>query len=194
MKKKIRFFLALLSLFYCVSAIQSTYAKYTSSASANTNITVARWNVLVNTQDIKNNSDFSTVLTPTFNGTTNISANVIAPTAEGYFDIVLNADNTDVSFNSTVTIAVDVNSDVKDLQFTKYTINGGTTEYTFTGTDYSVQKSFLAADTSKTVTYRFYVKWLDGTGETMDNAADTVTTASGKAIIDVNVNVTQTAN
>lgn len=194
MKRKIRFFIALLSLFICVSTIQSTYAKYTSSASANTNITVARWNVLVNTQDIKNNSDFSTVLTPTFSGNTNISSNVIAPTSEGYFDIVLNANNTDVSFKSTVTISVDANSDVKDLQFTKYTIDGSTTENTFSGTDYSVQKSFLATDTSKTVTYRFYVKWLDGTGETMDNAADTATTTSGKAIIDVNVNVVQVAN
>ena len=121
-KKKLRLLIALISLFYLVSTIQSTYAKYTSAAQANTNINVARWNILINNQDIKNNSDFSNTITPTFAGTTNIASNIIAPTSEGYFDIVLNANNTDVSFKSTVTISVDANSDVKDLQFTKYTI------------------------------------------------------------------------
>ena len=41
LNRKITFLLALLALFYCVSLIQSTYAKYLSTADADTNITIA---------------------------------------------------------------------------------------------------------------------------------------------------------
>ena len=91
LNRKITFLLALLALFYCVSLIQSTYAKYLSTADADTNITIARWNILVNNQDISQNSNFSEVLEPTFTGNENIKEGVIAPTATGYFDITLDA-------------------------------------------------------------------------------------------------------
>jgi hypothetical protein len=192
-KKKLRLLIALISLFYLVSTIQSTYAKYTSAAQANTNISVARWNILINNQDIKNNSDFSNTITPTFAGTTNIASNIIAPTSEGYFDVVVNGNNTDVKFQYTITLTVPTTSNVSDLKIFKYTIDEDTTEHTFTDT-YTLTNTVNLADTNKTHTYRFYVKWLDGDGETMDNTADTNATNNGKGIIDISVNVIQLAN
>ena len=95
-KRKMIFFIALISLFYCVSIMQDTYGKYLSTAEANAELTIARWSILVNTQDIVNNSDFSETVVPTFLGTTNIQSNVIAPTSTGSFELVINGENTDV--------------------------------------------------------------------------------------------------
>lgn len=192
-KKKLKLFIALISLFYSVSLIQTTYAKYTSSADANANLTVARWNILINNQDIKQNSDFTNNITPTFTGTTNIAANIIAPTSEGYFDIVVNGNNTDVTFKYTITITQDLASNVSDLKIYKYTIDTDSTEHTFTDA-YTLDNTVNLNDTSKTHTYRFYVRWLDGDGETMDNTADTASTNNGKGIFDIKVNVIQQAN
>ena len=94
-KRKIIFFISLMSLFYCVSLMQETYAKYVSSAGANAYLTVARWNVLVNNQDIVDNSNFTDTIVPTFAGTSNIKSGVIAPTAEGSFDITIDGTDTD---------------------------------------------------------------------------------------------------
>ena len=58
-KRKMLFFVALISLFYCVSIMQDTYGKYLTSAEANAELTIARWSILVNSQDIVNNSNFS---------------------------------------------------------------------------------------------------------------------------------------
>jgi hypothetical protein len=192
LKQKIRLFVALISLLYCVSLIQSTYAKYITSADANANISIARWNVLVNGQDVKNNSDFSSKITPVFAGNDNMAANIIAPTATGYFDIIINGTSTDVSFTYNVTLTNDKDNQVKDLTITKYTVDSGSEEQL---TNNLITGNVLLNDTNKTHTIRVYVKWNDDTAtETMDNTSDTNATNNGKAIMDVNVNLIQKAN
>ena len=57
-KKRIVFFIALLSLLYCVTIMQDTYAKYLSSATENAELTIARWSILINDQDVVNESNF----------------------------------------------------------------------------------------------------------------------------------------
>ena len=86
---RIKIFIALLSLLYLITLVQDTYAKYTSSANANTNITISHWNILVNNQDIKNNSNFTNTIKPVFEDNENIATGVIAPTSKGYFDIII---------------------------------------------------------------------------------------------------------
>ena len=191
-KRKIRFFVALISLFYCVTLIQATYAKYVTSADANANITIARWNVLVNGQDVKNNSDFSSKITPVFAGNDNIAANIIAPTATGYFDIIINGNSTDVSFTYSVSLKNDDNSQVKDLKLINYAFDGGeTTEFV----DNKITGNVLLNDSNKIHTIRVYVMWNDETNtSTMNNASDTAATQNGKAILDVDVNLIQKAN
>lgn len=192
LKRKIRFFIALISLFYCVSLIQSTYAKYVTSADANTDITIARWNVLVNGQDVKNNSDFSSKITPVFAGNDNIAANIIAPSATGYFDIIINGNSTDVSFTYNVAFKNDDNSQVKDLKLVNYTLDSGpATEFL----DNKVTGNVLLNDANKVHTIRVYVMWSDDSStETMNNTSDTAATQDGKAILDVDVNLIQKAN
>ena len=185
-KRKMIFFIALISLFYCVSMMQDTYGKYLTSAEANTELTIARWAILVNDQDVVNNSNFTDTVVPTFLGTENIQSNVLAPTSEGYFDLVINGENTDVSF--TYTISLDTTDCVvQDLVITGYTIDG--THYDYDGS--AISNDILLNDEDKTVSIRFDVKWNDGTGSTMNNAADTETTKQGPASFDINVNFIQ---
>ena len=186
--RKLIFFIALMSLFFCVTLIQKTYAKYISSASASANLTVARWNILLNNQDILDDSDFTDTITPVFAGTQNIKSDVIAPTAEGYFDVVLDGSDTDVSFSYTVSIGQSVSNTVDDLKITKYSVNG--TEYTYSGSD--ITGNILLNDLNKIKSIRFFVEWDDDAAtETMDNADDTEQANDGVAAFFVSVNVIQ---
>lgn len=187
LNRKITFLLALLALFYCVSLIQSTYAKYLSSADADTNITIARWNILVNNQDISQNSNFSEVLEPTFTGNENIKEGVIAPTATGYFDITLDGSTTDVSFSYDISLSEADDNTVTDLKITKYEIDGHS--YTYNG---PISGNILLNDQNRALTVRVYVEWVDQTDdETMTNVDDTTAANSGVAKFKVNVNVIQ---
>lgn len=187
-KRKIAFFIALMSLFYCVTLIQKTYAKYVTTASASADLTIARWNILINNQDILQDSDFSDTIVPVFAGTQNIKSGVIAPTAQGYFDVYLDGTNTDVSFSYTVSIDLSVVNTVDDLEVYKYSVDG--VEYTYSGAD--ITGNILHNAQTKTKSIRFFVKWNDEAAtETMDNEEDTTAANEGVAAFNVDVNVIQ---
>ena len=191
-KRKVIFFIALMSLFYCLTLMQDTYAKYITTASANTDLTIARWNILVNNQDILANSDFSDKIIPYFAGTTNIKNDVVAPTATGYFDIILNGVDTDVSFTYTITVNQSVRNTVSDLKITKYIINNE--EHTFSSgtTSTAITGDILYIDSIKIKSIRFFVEWDDNAStQTMNNELDTLATSNGVAAYYVNVNVVQ---
>ena len=190
MKKKILFFIALLSLFYCVSLIQGTYAKYITTASANADITIARWNILVNNQDILQNSNFTSTIIPDFEGTTNIREGVIAPTAEGTFEVIINGDSTDVSFEYTLDVDLSSTNTVTDLVITKYVLNN--VEHTVNSSSTSINNIILLNDYIKSNNITFYVKWNDAAAtQTMNNAADTQAAHNGVAAFDLDLNVVQ---
>ena len=187
-KRKIIFFVALMSLFYSITLMQETYAKYISTASANTDLTIARWNILLNNQDIIENSNFSDSITPVFNGTSNIRSNVLAPTAEGYFDITLNGSNTDVSFQYTISLALSETNTVSDLVIDRYVIDG--VEHEFDGSN--IVGNMNLNDAIRTKSIRFFVKWNDDAEtQNMDNSQDSNAAKNGIAAFDVNVNVIQ---
>ena len=70
--RKFRILLACISLIILMDLIQDTYAKYVSSADANSNFTIARWAFTVNNQDIITNNDFSTTIVPVIDANSNI--------------------------------------------------------------------------------------------------------------------------
>ncbi len=186
--RKLAIFAALIAMFYCVSLIQSTYAKYVTSTTGTANLTFARWNILVNNQDVTNNSNFSTTISPSFAGTSNIRSGVIAPTSQGTFSIALDMTEVDVSLDYTVTAAVSSTNTVTDLKIQSYTIGNVTTDYTGSFTN-----RLLLNNTNRTVTITFNVEWVEDAqdGAVMNNAADTVAANSGVAAIDVSVNFVQ---
>ena len=156
-----------------------------------TEINVARWNILVNNLSIKDNPDISTTLTPVFPGNENIASGIIAPTAEGYFDINFDVSAADVSFKYDITTSVHPNSSVKDLVVTGYSIDNGE-RINLDNPNTPITDTILLTDNIKTRTFRIYIKWNDEENSTMNNRDDTLAAISGlQALLNVNVSFTQ---
>ena len=189
---RIKIFIALLSLLYLITLVQDTYAKYTSSANANTNITISRWNILVNNQDIKNNSNFTNTIKPVFEDNENIATGVIAPTSKGYFDIIIDGTKTDVSFQYNINLALSNLNTVSDLKLTNYKVNDDDTLHQIENNVISNQ--ILYDSDNKIIKYRIFVEWIDGDAETMNNEADTEAAINGIAAYDIAINVIQIPN
>ena len=183
--------LAFLSLILCFSFIQESYAKYISSTKENTEITVARWRILVNNNDIRNNSTTNASIVPVFPGNEHIASGVIAPTSEGYFDLIIDATDTDVSFKYTIDLAVSSDSSVKDLVAFKYNINDGN-DIVLDKSNQKIENTVLHTENTSTIKIRIYVVWDDSESAEMDNSEDTSATVSGNpAKMDVNLSFIQ---
>lgn len=190
-RKKLYFLLLLLLLCAVLFLSVQIYAKYLSSASGNTEIAIARWNITVNTLSIKNNTDISTKITPVFPGNSHIANGIIAPTAEGYFDLNLDFSAADVSFEYEITLSVDENSSVKDLVATGYSVDDGE-KIAFADGIQTISDTILLGSDVKTRKIRIYVLWDDSANASMSNAEDTTATKSETpAIFHANVSFTQ---
>ena len=191
MKKKYVIILLFISLCLCLFFIQDSFAKYLTSASETANMNIARWKIIVNNKDIRDNSSSSAIISPVFLGNDNVASDIIAPGSEGYFDLIIDANAADVSFKYKIDITTDENSAVKDIIAVKYKINNGE-EILFTGGDQTIEKSVLHSDNTDVINIRVYIKWNDGDGSEMDNIADTAATQNEVgAILKVNMNFTQ---
>mgnify|MGYP003552418329 CR=1 FL=1 len=189
MKKTIYSLLVIFSLTLCVFFITESYAKYLTSTEGNAKMNVARWKIIVNNEDIKNNSSLTTQITPTFLGNDNIAENVIAPTSEGYFDLIIDATEADVSFKYNIDIEVDENSSVQDLKISKFVIDEE--EIIPTDNTYSIERQVLHRDNTQIINIRVYIYWDDSESASMDNTMDTQATIDNNALLNVNLNFTQ---
>ena len=173
--KKCILLIILIFILILIFFLIQIFAKYLTSASGDTAMNVARWNILVNDISIKSNTDISNTLAPVFPGNEHIASNIIAPTAEGYFDLNFDFSDADVSFEYEILTTVDENSVVKDLVTTGYSIDDGE-KITFEQVNSPIKDTILLADTVETQKIRVYVKWNDDETATMDNVADTMLT------------------
>ena len=190
LNRKFVLLIAIICLFLSFTTIQDTYAKYTSAVNETTDIAIARWRILVNNYDIRSSSTTSNLITPVFAGNTNIASGVIAPTATGYFDIVIDATGTDLSFSYTINIENSVNSLVSDVRISNCTMNGSP----ITVSNGVVTGNIRLSD-ARVNTLRVYIEWFDGNGQLMDNAADTSATGDNTvASINVSANFVQLAS
>lgn len=172
--------------------IGESYAKYTSSVDSLATMSVARWRILVNNNDILSENAALQTITPTFIENEHISNNVIAPTSIGYFDLIIDAEAADVSFNYKISTTVNEDSAVKDLIITGYSINNGEI-IEITEPDYVITDNILYSNPEKIYTIRIYIKWDDSDNASMNNTDD-VTAANKDAKIDVKLKFTQLAN
>ena len=190
-RKYFIFTMAFLSFVLCIFFIEDSYAKYVTATSENAEINVARWRILVNNNDIRDNNSTNATITPVFPGSEHIASGIIAPTSEGYFDLIIDATAADVSFKYNITFSVNENSAVSDLVVSKYSINNGS-EINLSADNQSIENTVLYVNNTGPISIRVYVYWNDGEGSTMDNTADTEATMDGKkAMMDVNLSFTQ---
>ena len=191
--KKVLFLIICILIISAIVMIIQIYAKYLSSASGDTTLQVARWNILVNNISIKNNTNISNSIVPVFSGNENIAKDIIAPTAEGYFDLEFNFRDADVSFEYEITTSVDENSLVKDLVTTGYSVDDGE-KIVFDEYNQPIKETIDLNSDIETRKIRVYILWNDDEQtQTMNNADDTLaTTASNPAILKVNISFKQT--
>ena len=190
MKKKL-ILLVVLSIILCLFFVQESLAKYITAADETANISIARWKILVNDEDIRDENTVNTVINPVFLGNDNIAENIIAPTSEGYFDLIIDAREADVSFKYKISMSVNQHSSVKDLVATKYVVNGGE-PITMDINNQTIENTVLYGNNNSTINIRVYIVWNDGDGSLMDNSADTLATTSGNsAMMNVSLNFTQ---
>ena len=189
-RKYVMLILTIMSLMITFCMVNETYAKYVTSADATTSTSIARWRIIVNNDDITLGTTSSNLITPQFPGSEDIAANVLAPNTEGYFDLVLDGSNADVSFRYTITISNNQNSPVTELRATSYMIDGE--EYEFEDEDDTeITGEIRLTDTDRTRNIKVYVKWDDSLG-IMSNAQDTDTTTNNqKGMMDVRINAVQ---
>lgn len=192
-KKLVLIILALLFLVLLAFLINEIYAKYLSSATGNASIPISRWNITVNDVSIKENSDISAKISPVFPGNDNIASNIIAPTAEGYFDLTFDFTNVDVSFKYEVNVSTDETSSVQDIVATGYSVDGGE-KITFTNLNESISDTIYLNDKIDSRTIRVYVMWNDDPDtSSMNNIDDTESTltSNSAAVLNVSVAFTQ---
>ena len=190
--KKILILIAIIFLIISIFFIIQTYSKYLSSATGETSVSIAKWNIKVNNLSVTTNTDISASIVPVFPGNSNIANNIIAPTAEGYFDLILDFQDTDVSFNYTISSSVAEDSPVKDFVIVGYSIDNGERIDITDTQDNLVSEDILLTDNITTRTVRIFVKWIDDDSQTMDNADDTIaTTSDNPAKFNVNLSFKQ---
>jgi len=179
MNRKFKIILLILSLSLTLSYMSNTYSRYVADATGNLEVLFAKWQILVNGQDIEDQTTSSIRLTPVIDANDNVAQGKIAPSSKGHFDIVINPENVDVSFEYAIQLAV-LNENMPDIMVTKYSILDndyveGTTldiediqnNEIIGSFDYTQGKKY------ETFTVRVYFEWYEGTNELMNDEADT---------------------
>lgn len=192
--KKWHLILAICALILCITQIQQTYAKYLDTKEGDTDFTIAKWKILVNQQDITEASTMSSLITPVYIENEHIKEGVIAPGREGYFDLVIDSSNTEVSFRYDISVTSSENSSVNDLIITGYSLNDSEIIPVSDQLN-NLSNVIYYTDTNKENKIRIYFKWRDGTGENMNNEADTNASIQGvNAKLKANITFTQITN
>lgn len=192
--KKILYVVAILSLVCSLLTIRETYSKYITAASGDANMEIAKWKFSINNQDILSNSSITNTINPIFIDNTNVNDGVIAPKSEGYFDIIVDAKDVDVSFDYIVNVNVDEKSAVKDIIVTGYSINNNP-RVEISNNNSTIKNTVLKSSNTKQINLRIYIKWDDSENASMDNAEDTLASLSGeKASLNVILSFIQVAS
>ena len=121
MFKRLRLLVLLSALSVTLGFMSNTYSRYIADANGNIKIGFAKWQIKVNNNDITDSSVSSINIVPIIKENNNVAENTVAPTSSGYFDIVIDPSNVDVSFNYSISIKL-LNENMPDLIISEYAI------------------------------------------------------------------------
>lgn len=180
---KIKILVFLLCIVVLISTVNTTYSRYVSAAAGTVTTNFARWQIIVNNENITTNYETSMTFTPVILPNENVAANKIAPSSKGYFDVTVNPSNVDVSFTYDININIPEDSLITDIKVTDYAIVEGTeiTDETtldkITLTSNNLTNTLLYDNTKENFSFkpfiiRMYFSWLDGENETMNDESD----------------------
>ena len=169
MKRRIKILIAFVALAFSLSIISTTYSRYVADANGDVALTFAKWQILVNDEDITSGNVESIDITPTIVENENVASGKLAPSSLGYYDIEIDVSNVETSFDMHITLD---NEDMADLRITSYSIDDGEEIEIEDG---QIDESFDYDEDLETINIRIYFEWYDvddGDSE-MDNEDDT---------------------
>ncbi len=198
MPKRIILMLAGIWILITFMVIQTTYAKYVTILPAEANVSISSWNLILNNQNITNESNFSENLNLIFPATQYHSADAMVPGATGYFDLTVDASDVNLSFKYTVTCTIPSTNEIIDLKVVAFAVDGHSVDL------HSDRTAFVDDTTTPMVNYvqasansstlRVYVMWDDEAAtSSLNDVEDTyMSLNSRKAKITANVKFEQT--
>lgn len=170
-KKRLTLLFAMLSLLFTINMVESTYAKYASKTTTSSKMNIARWDIKVNDEAIKDKNILDAEITPNYLDNINVAPGVIAPGSIGYFDITIDPANTDVSFEYEISVTPATDTSVTDLRLLKYQIeNKGDMVEVPKGTTTITDEILKTEKDKRKIT--IYVIWDDSESNDMDNIED----------------------
>lgn len=182
MLKRIKIILILLVLSVTLSFMSHTYSRYVAESTSNVQVSFAKWQILLNESDITNGTNSNIEITPVVEKSANVKENTIAPSSKGYFDILVNPSNVEVSFDYTLTLEL-LNENLPDILISKYAILEEGYKETNTITKLDITDNTITGTLTydnktknfsfKPFTIRVYFEWIEGTNESMDDILDT---------------------
>ena len=179
MFKRFRLLVLFAALSVTLGFMSSTYSRYIADANGDIKIGFAKWQIKVNNNDITDNSVSSINIIPVIKENINVAENTVAPSSSGYFDIVIDPTNVDVSFDYSISIEL-LNENMPDLIISEYAVLDETykegDKITYNPlTDGIISDSFTHSEdeTYNPFTIRVCFEWYEGNDELMDDNADT---------------------
>ena len=133
MKNNKIFLIGIVALLVTLLVIADTYALFETNGNASKNLTIGRWNILVNNENV---SQSRTITLNDFVYTNGVHTqnNYFAPGSSAYFDLVIDATGTQVSVAYELIID---NTEIADYPNIYFSITDMTTNETITSNTYS---------------------------------------------------------
>ncbi len=188
MKSKINFKLffflaAIISLILTILSLLTTYSRYVTSITAKSYVELGKWLILINNQDITDNSDISSVLTPVFDKSDYIAEGNLVPTSSGSVTIDVNYEGVTVPFSYEISFSSESTPIMKDLKLVSYNIDDGKTilvediEIIDSEHPSPIITGTISPDIATRIsTFKLNFAWVDGDGEVFNDVQDTVYT------------------
>ena len=182
MKKKVKIILVMIMLSFTMCIMSNTYSRYVADTTGEIEALFSKWQILVNDNDILNNTETSFKLVPIINDNKNVKTNTIAPSSTGYFDIEIDPSLVDVSFDYDITFNID-NTEFTDLMISKYAIldnnyvEGDVINYNSINEN-KINGTLLYDNNTENFkfnkfTVRVFFEWYEGETEKMNDENDT---------------------
>lgn len=154
---------------------------------SNTEVNVASWNIIINNQDIIENSDITSIVELTVPETSYNIEGYIVPGAIGYFDIAVDGSGVSVPFKYTVTSTLGTDNEISDLKIIGYSIGNNNNTITYlTQLNPNVELN-VQPNTNSNV--RVFVQWDDDNAtQNLNDIEDTLLAqdeATGSIIVNV---------
>lgn len=178
MATKFKILLVISSLALTLSLMSNTYSRYVADVDSNIDLLFAKWQILVNENDITNNTTTSINITPVMEENVNVAENTVAPSSKGYFDIDIDPSNAGVSFDYSINLNIE-DENMPDLMISKYAVldkdyNEGDQITTTTILNNTIDGTVdYNATTHEPFTVRVFFEWYEGVDEKMNDEADT---------------------